>query len=95
MVIKKGTKISHSIIFDGTIVDENSEISHSVLGANNHVGKGVTLRTHKKNGTWHVMVKNKDVDTGMEDLGIFTADACTIPDGTVMMGGTLLNPENK
>lgn len=95
VVIKSNVKISHSIILDGTVVGEGSEITHSILGANNNIGNNVSIASKSKKGTWRVKVNGKDVDTAESELGIFTADACVIPDGAVMMGGTLVNPDSK
>lgn len=95
VVVGKNAKISHAIVMHDTKIGEGSQITHSILGAHNMVGRNVAIEYLCKTGTWHVQINEKDVDTGEKELGIFTDDACVIPDGAVMMGATLLNNTEK
>lgn len=95
VVIGKNVKISHAIVMNGTTIGEGSHIAHSILGANNVIGTNVSIKSLCEKGTWHVQINDKDVDTCEKELGIFTDDACVIPDGAVMMGATLLYKNNE
>ncbi len=42
--IERNVKIGRSVIFPGTVIEEESEIRNAIIGVNVHVGKDVVAR---------------------------------------------------
>jgi NDP-sugar pyrophosphorylase family protein len=90
--IGKNTKLARTIIFDNAVIGDDCVITDSVIGAYAKIGNDVSIQNAKDHGTWHVQINGEDLDTDEATLGIFVGDYSTIESGSVLLGGTFINP---
>ncbi len=93
VTIRAGSMIENSILFNNVVVGENTDIRHSIIGENSHVGDSCKLKsTPNKRSTVLSVVKEKPVDTGLAQFGATLADAVRLEDSVTLEPGVKIWP---
>ena len=95
--VGSGSEVKNSIVMDGTHVPHLNYVGDSILGERCNLGAGTKVANLRLDeGTVHVTVKGKDVDTGLRKLGVIMGDDvktginASIDVGTVVGEGTFI-----
>ncbi|MFP4112279.1 MAG: sugar phosphate nucleotidyltransferase [Candidatus Woesearchaeota archaeon] len=90
-VIGRGSKITDSIIMDGTKIGSDSEIKSSIIAENCVVSENVKMISENKRGKIFSFVKGKKVDISRETFGCAVGDNVNIKSGAIIFPGVKIS----